>query len=91
MEKNLKQELKEKFMKIYGKEYRLLAIHLNGFSHSVIYDKGTKDSEIMQDEVSGCAPELSWDDKAKKLLGDIAHYPYQNHAKELLYVHPNKR
>ena len=89
--KTLKQELKEKFKKIYGEEYRLLAIQLDGFSHAVIYDKGTRDSEIMKEEVSNYAPELKWDDKAQKLLGDIGHYQYQNNAKEYLYVHPNKR
>ena len=91
MEKNLKQELKEKFKQIYGEKYRLLAIQLNGFSHSVFYDEGTRDSKIHKDEFSACAPEQKWDENAQKLLGDIPHYMYQNNAKELLYVHPNKR
>lgn len=88
---DLKQKLKEKFKQIYGEKYRLLAIQLNGFSHSVFYDEGTYNSRIHTERFSAYAPEQKWDEKSQKLLGDIPHYMYQNNAKELLYVHPNKR
>lgn len=91
MDNNLKNELKEKFNKIYGEGFRLLAIHLDGFSHSVFYDEGNAESKVQIERFSACAPEIAWDERAQKLLENVPHHVYQGNAQELLYVHPNER
>lgn len=85
---------------------RLLALHLDGFSHHVIYDGGTKDSEIRSVEVSfymSEAEEMSCakGDEAKaeqsaaraflRDIGHDAHACYQGSAVEITYVEPHER
>lgn len=90
----MKNILKKKFEEAYpGK--RLLAVHLDGFSHSIIYDSGTKDSDIEQEHYSGYMSQSEKDHygmgKVESVLGDIGHRSYQNKAEEIIYVMPNKR
>lgn len=88
--RELKAELKRRFKEVYGKEHRLLAIHLNGFTHSIIYDSGTADSIIHQDEYSAYTS-FENDEKTRKVLSDIPHYCYKHNATELCYVLPQNR
>ena len=88
--KELKNTLQTKFNEVY-KDKRLLAVHLNGFSHSVIFDNGTKKSEIEAESFSSYAPEQSWSEKAKQMFKDIPHHSYQNNAKEIVFVDRDKR
>ena len=87
----MKTMLKKRFKASFPKGSRLLAIHLNGFSHSVIYDNGHKADKILQEEFSGCMPEGSWGSGASSLFAGIGHSQYQNNPVELLYVTPDER
>lgn len=86
--------LKQRFEKVF-KGKRLLAIHLNGFSHSVIFDSGTKDSDIEQVHYSGYMSRSEKDNynmnKLEDIFSGISHYQYQNNAKEIIYVYPDER
>ena len=90
MMSDMKTKLGKRFSTIYPKK-RILAIHLDGFSHTVIFDSGKKDSEIESESYSMYAPEQSWSINAKKLFADIPHHTYQNNAKELLYIEKKDR
>jgi hypothetical protein len=95
----MKKELKEKFDSLFI-GYRLLAIQLNGFTHSIIFDDGNADSDIIRLSYSGYMGSvekrlmgIKFDDERKleKLFDGIGHHQYQNNSKELLYIHPNER
>ena len=90
MSNSLKDTLKARFNEVY-KNKRLLAIHLNGFSHSVIFDAGTKETEIETETFSAYAPEQSWSKKAEHMFKDVPHHPYQNNAKEILFIAKDER
>ena len=85
-----KKTLKEKFKSIYGKKFRLLAVQLDGFSHRLVFDSG-KNSNIIFHEFSHCMPEGNWSNEAKNFFADIPNYQYQNNAKEIIFVNPEKR
>lgn len=85
----LKDALKSRFNEIFKGKERLLAIQLNGFSHRVIYDFGKKTSQIIKDEFSHYTDGATH--KLYKIFDDISHYPYQNNAKELIYIKPDER
>lgn len=87
----MKKDFKERFEKIYGKELRLLAIQLDGFSHRVIYDEGTKQSKIHSEEYSHYAPEIKFPSRAAQLFENYGHLQFQNNAQEILYVSPERR
>ena len=85
-----KADWKKCFRKLYpGK--RLLAIHLNGFSHSVIFDTGKKADPVQRDVFSGCMPEAPGKDRAVAFFAGVGHSQYQNNPKEVIFVHPQDR
>jgi hypothetical protein len=95
----MKKELKEKFDSLFS-GYRLLAIQLNGFSHSAIVDKGNASSRIERWEFTnymGTAEKIAYgenmdmDKKLSILFDGYGHLSYQHNAKELLYINPNER
>ena len=90
----MKDVLKKKFEEAYP-DKRLLAIHLDGFSHSVIFDDGSKQSAVQQESYSAYSTEQKNEhfntDNAIKVLSGIPHYEYQGNAIEYLYVLPNER
>lgn len=84
-----KDNIAKRFAEVYpGK--RLLAVQLNGFSHSLYYDDGTSESSIQQDDMSGWT-DIPGGEKASQVLGLIGHAPYQNNAVEYVYVMPEDR
>lgn len=85
-----KSMLKRRFAKLYPAPSRLLAIQLDGFTHSIIYDQG-KDSSIRRDSFSHCMPEGSWSAKAAIFFHDIGNAGYQNNAQEIIFVLPENR
>lgn len=88
MRENLKEYFQQRFDEVFGEGFRLLAVHLDGFSHSVIYDKGTSDSGVMSKHSSAYTP---IDPMADKIFKGIPHYSYQNNAKEIVYITPQER
>ena len=88
MKHNLKEFLQEQFDQVFGEQYRLLAVHLDGFSHAVIYDEGTKDSPIYRKSSSAY---IVIDEEAFEMLGQIPHYSYQGNPEEIIYLTPLQR
>lgn len=88
MKHNLKEFLQEQFNQVFGDKYRLLAVHLDGFSHAVIYDEGTKDSPIHRKHSSAYT---IIDEQAFEMLGQIPHHSYQGNAQEIVYLTPLQR
>ena len=86
----MKAEFKKRFKKAYPKQ-RLLAVQLNGFSHRVVYDAGTKDSPVKCDEFSGCMPEGNWSSGSSVMFAGVGHNEYQGKPKEIIYVLPEGR
>jgi hypothetical protein len=94
-----KQTFKTRFKELFP-ELRLLAIQLNGFTHSAIVDSGNADSVIkrlsysnylgnMEKQAMGIPFDI--DGKLKSLFSGYANYSYQNNAVEIVYITPDKR
>lgn len=90
-ENELKQELENRFKKLFEPNARLLAIHLNGFSHAVFYDFGKKEDNIESIHYSQYTSMSDFDDKLSELFDRIPHYAYQGSPVEIVYVYPNER
>lgn len=88
---DLKQELENRFKELFEPEARLLAIHLNGFSHSVFYDFGKKDDIIEIKHYSHYTSISDFDDKLSKLFDGIPHYTFKGNPLELTYIYPEER
>ena len=93
LEDELMQELENRFKKLFEPNTRLLAIHLNGFSHTVFYDFGKKEDNIESKHYSQYASTFDdkFDDKLYKLFNGIPHYIYQGNPLEIVYVCPEER
>lgn len=91
LEDELMQELENRFKKLFEPNARLLAIHLNGFSHTVFYDFGKKEDNIESKHYSHYIPLSDLDDKLSKLFDGIPHYTYQGSPLEIVYVNHNER
>lgn len=87
---NIKKEIQENFNKLY-KSKRLLAVQLNGFSHKVFYDNGTKDSKVIVEEYSPWTKMERHTDNTKKLLQWYSTHTYKGNPKEIIYVEPKER
>lgn len=87
---NRKQEIQKNFKEIY-KGKRLLAVQLNGFSHKVFYDNGTKDSKVIVEEYSPWIKTERDNENTKKLLQWYSTYEYKGNPKEIVYVNPEER
>lgn len=85
-----KTKLEKRFKNIFN-DKRLLAVQLNGFSHRLVIDSGSKASQVEYIEFSHCMPEGNWNHKAMEFFKDIPNYNYQNNPKEHLFIHPDKR
>jgi hypothetical protein len=79
-----------RFAKYYPKK-RLLAVHLNGFTHSVFYDNGKAIDNIEIDRYSHYMPENEWSIAATNMFYNIHHHKFQNNPIEIIYIEENKR
>ena len=71
---------------------RLLAVKLDGFSHSAWYDGGDAGSEVEQLWFSACAPESPRNTtEGKRLLGKYPHYCYQGSHYGYVWIAPGDR
>ena len=93
---NLEKMFKERFKKVYpGK--RLLAIQLDGFTHSVIFDDGKAGSQIRKEAFSNFVGEAEGkmyglnNERTKVMFEGVSNSAYQNNAQEIVYVNPNER
>jgi hypothetical protein len=80
-----RNRFKVEFAKHYPKK-RLLAVHLNGFTHSVFYDNGKSDDEIQIDRYSYYMPENDWPLGALKMFHNVPHHTFQHEPVEIIYV-----
>jgi hypothetical protein len=85
-----KPEMLKKFKELYPKK-RLLSVQLDGFTHRVVFDGGSRASEVKFDYFSHCMPEGAWSTQASKFFKDIPNSIYQNNAQEYIFVLPNER
>jgi hypothetical protein len=86
----LTEQFQIQFAKYYPKK-RLLAVHLNGFTHSVFYDNGKTDDDIKIDRYSFYMPEGEWSIGAMNMFHNIPHHTYQNNPIEIVYVNREQR
>jgi hypothetical protein len=95
----MKKEFEKRFYELFN-GYRLLAIQLNGFSHSAIVDKGDSSSRIERweftnymgyDEKKAYGKNMNHDKKLSILFDGFGHLSYQHNAKEIIYLNPNER
>jgi hypothetical protein len=86
----MKTKLKSRFKRLYpGK--RLLAVQLDGFSHAVVFDSGSRTGAVERDLFSHCMPEGNWTAQASQFFADIGNAGYQNSPKEIIYILPENR
>lgn len=85
------QSFEQKFKTVFpGK--RLLAVRLDGFSHSAWYDDGSFESDVEQLWFSACAPESPHNTpEGKRLLGKYPHYCYQGSPYGHVWIAPDER
>lgn len=90
----MKKEMRKAFQELYP-EHRILAVQLNGFSHKVYFDAGSKDTPV---QVEYYSPHLSTyergkldTNRAKALLEVYPTYEYQGNAKEIVFLNPEER
>lgn len=93
---DLKKELKARFSKLFP-DKRLLAIQLNGFTHTVFYDEKSPRAKVTNyssmhysscmsnEEARGYGMNS---DKLVVLFAGVPNYSYQNNAEEIIYVRP---
>jgi hypothetical protein len=92
---NNKELFQQRFKELFP-ESRLLAIQLNGFTHTAYFDNGNKQSGIQSyafsNYLSNCEiKDLTTNGKFKELFSGFSHYSYQNNATEIVYILPNER
>jgi hypothetical protein len=78
------------FEKHYPKK-RLLAVQLNGFTHSVFYDNGKASDDIKIDRYSYYMPEGEWSIGAMKMFHNVPHHTFQFEPVEIVYVNKDER
>lgn len=87
----MKNDIKKVFDELYqGK--RLLAVQLNGFNHTILFDSGETDSKIDIDRFSFYTKMGT--DKAKKFFETLKlnhHIEFKHDPKEFVFVDPNDR
>ena len=94
----IKKEFKERWNKLFPNK-RLLAVQLNGFTHSIYYDEKSPRAKVVKGECkkleySGCmsnAEARSYgmnDDKVVAFFAGYPNYQYQSNPIEIVYVMP---
>lgn len=83
----MKEKLQARFKEMY-KDKRLLAVQLNGFTHSIFFDDGDANSKV---ECVHFSHYMDADEKLKYIFSDVYHYAYKHNPLELIYILPNER
>jgi citrate synthase len=94
----MKKEFKERWNKLFPNK-RLLAVQLNGFTHSIYYDEKSPRAKVVKGECkkleyTGCmsqAEARSYGMNEENVIKFFEGYPnwqYQNNAIEIVYVMP---
>lgn len=94
----MKKEFKERWNKLFPNK-RLLAVQLNGFTHSIFYDEKSPRAKVVKGECkqlvySGGMSNAEArgygmnEDKVVEFFAGYPNYQYQNNAIEIVYVMP---
>ena len=95
---DMKKEFKKRWAELFpGK--RLLAVQLNGFTHSIFYDEKSARAKVVKGEVSQMtysdyiskAEAIMFDMNFKEVTEFFKDFPnaqYQHNALEIVYVRP---
>ena len=84
------QAFESNFKKIFPRK-RLLAVKLDGFSHTVWFDGGNAETRVDYEKFSGCMPEGNWSAKSQLLLGRYPHHCYQCNPYWYVWIKPDDR
>ena len=87
--KQLKTIIKERFNKQYP-HMRLLAVQLNGFTHTIFMDNGDGASSVEALRISNYTT-FEDDETVRAIFEGIPNYTYQNKPVEYVYIKPNER
>ena len=82
----LKRQIKTDFLAIYGKDCKILAVQLNGFSHKVFYEN--KQGNTVIEEFSPWTTMQRQTSESTKLLNKYSTYEYKGNPLEIVYVTP---
>ena len=96
----MKKEFKERWKRLFPNK-RLLAVQLNGFTHSIFYDEQKPRAEVKRELVrhlvySDCMSQAEAksygmnDDNVVEFFAGFPNCQYQNNAQEIVYVMPKK-
>jgi len=82
--------VKERFDNLF-KGKRLLAMKLDGFSHTVAFDNGNEDDQVEVKTYTAYAPELRQDKRVAILFNGIPHNSYQGNPFVYHWVKSDQR
>ena len=82
--------IQERFEQLFEKK-RLVAMKLDGFSHTIAYDDGDGDYPVQVKTYTAYAPELKQDKRVGLLFNGIPHGPFQGNPFVFHWVKPDER
>ena len=94
----MKKEFRERWDRLFPNK-RLLAVQLNGFTHTIFYDEKSPRAKVVKGECkqlvySGCMSNAEArgyemnDDKVIAFFAGYPNYAYQGNPVEIVYVMP---
>lgn len=86
----LVDQIQKTFTQLMPK-HRLLAAKLDGFSHTIYYDKGSKDDDVKAASYSAYSPEQKFEVIAAQVFKNIPHYNYQGNPATFIWIDPEDR
>jgi len=96
----MKKEFRERWKRLFPNK-RLLAVQLNGFTHSIFYDEQKPRAKVKRELVrhlvySDCVSQAEAksygmnDDNVVEFFAGFHNYQYQNNVIEIVYVMPDQ-
>jgi len=82
----LKKQIKTDFLAIYGKNCKVLAVQLNGFSHKVFY--ANKQGNMIIEEYSPWTTMQRQTSECVQLLNKYPTYVFKGNPLEIVFVMP---
>jgi hypothetical protein len=82
--------IQERFEHLFENK-RLLAMKLDGFSHTIAFDNGYEDDPVIVKTYTAYAPEIKQDKRIKILFNGIPHGRFQGNPFVFHWVRPDER
>jgi len=89
----MKKELAKRFKHAFP-QYRLLAITLDGFYHTIFCDSGDKGSEVIKLRHSvyeNMGHDIVTKSHIEYVFQGYSNYEYQNNAQQIVWINPGDR